>query len=74
MAIFVNICSAESLIRHLADIQLRTRCLKGAVALAEHHEHLVLGPIINCDVKFLVTVEIRNGNSVRMRIAFNVEW
>ena len=71
MAVFVNISRAQSLVGHLAHLEFRTRSLKGAVAFAKHHQHFIFRPTIYGDVRFLIAIEIRDCDSVRMRIAFN---
>src|SRR5437660_7009389 len=74
IADFVKVGGAQPLIRHLADIEFRARSLKRAVAFTEYHEHFIFGPTIYGDVRFLITIEIRDCDSMRMRVAFNAEW
>src|SRR5262245_61638755 len=55
----------------LADIELRAGRLKRAVTFAKHHQHFVLSPTIDNDVRLFVAIEIRDGDAMRMWIALD---
>src|ERR1044072_455619 len=62
------------MIRHLPDIELNARALKCTVAFSKQHQHFVFAPTVDGDIRLLVSIEIRDGNAMWMRPAFNREW
>ena len=74
IAVRVQVGCAQAMIRHFANFNFHPRSLKCAITLAEDHEYFTFCPTINGNIRFLIAIEIRGRDSVRMRIALNIEW
>src|SRR5713226_5817961 len=66
-AVFINICTANSLIGHLADRKRNSGRSKVSLAVAKHYRDAIVSPIVNHKIQIVIAVEVSEGDAVRMR-------